>query len=194
MSVNQSAAKATMPEAPEKITAADHRKLRGGLTLVLLSAMMPFLVMIDVRYLLTDGYVSPEANQAIGLISAILMLLSGIWIGGAVRAGQKGNLLSFLRHLATTFVLGAASLVLTGVQLFNHSVDIVSHYGETFVTTLGLMDVYILVGLISLLALRMRVKRLGTSMDHSWGMKGNMIAWRFIVVACLVMYVQLYLL
>lgn len=179
----------------KEISAADNRKFRGALTLVLMSMSMPMLTLINVRYILSDGYVSPSANQVLGLIAALLMLISFFTAGSGGKAYKQGNAAKMQTSLFWTFGLGLVSFVLLGVQLVNHqSIDIVTHYGETFVTTLGAMDLYILFGLVSVLGLRSRLTRWWGVKDLSWGARSNVIFWRFIVVVILIMYIQLYLL
>lgn len=181
-------------ESVKQISAGDNRKFRGALSLVLMSLSMPMLTLFNVRYILADNYVSPSANQAIGLIAALLMLISAFTAGSAGKAYRAGKPAKLQTSLFWTFGLGLAAFVLFGVQLVNHSMDIVTHYGETFVTTLGAMDLYILIGLVAILGLRSRVVKLWGAADHSWGVRSNVIFWRFIVLVSLVMYVQLYLL
>jgi len=194
MAANISQAGSVADGGVKQITPAENRKYRAAFAIVMMSMAMPFLTLLNVRYILAGGYVSPEANQVIGLIAALLMIISAGTIGSAVKAYKQGNAAKVQRNIFWTFGLGLVSFVLIGFQMVNHSVDIVTHYGETFVTTLGAVDVYVLIGLIVLLALRSRVIRLWGAADHSWGMQSNAMFWRFVVVVWLVMYVQLYLL
>ena len=178
----------------EPISTADHRKFRAGFALVLMSLAMPFLVLFNTRYLLAEGYVSPEANQVIGALATILMLISFFTVGAANRAYLAGNAVSTRKQLSWTIFFGIVSFALIGTQVVNHSVNVVSHFGEIFVTTLGAADLYLMIGMVSLVGLRTRVQRLWGTKDHTWGMTSNVILWRFIAVAWLIMYVELYLL
>lgn len=184
----------TSANSVNKISAADSRKFKGALSLVLMSLSMPMLVLMNVRYILADSYVSPSANQVIGGIAAVLMLISAFTVGSGGKAYRAGNARKAQTSLFWTFGLGLAAFVLFGVQIVNHTINIVTHYGETFVTTLGALDIYLLIGLVAILGLRSRmIRRWGTD-DHSWGVQSNVILWRFLVIVTLVMYVQLYLL
>ncbi|QQE77494.1 hypothetical protein [Alicyclobacillus sp. SO9] len=169
------------------------KKLYGGLSLWMLSMAVPFVMLVDLRYIMVGFFVSPDANQVLGALATIALIISGLWIGGATSAGKRGDLQAVARHEGYTMLFGWVGLVLSGWQLFNHSMNPVSHFGETYLAVVGISDFYMFVALIALISVVMRVKRLGLTINHRWAIQSTAAIWRFIVIAWIAMYILMYL-
>ncbi|MEB3102024.1 cytochrome c oxidase subunit 3 [Ferviditalea candida] len=179
--------------ASGELSPMELKKMRGSLILVLFSLAIPLFVLIDVRVLMVGAYVSPEANQIIGLVAAVLMLVSWVTVGEALRGVKERNFKRVLSSIRLSLLLGFVSWLLIGVQVVNHSVNSLTHYGETFLVSLGTIDVYLLFGLAALLSVRMRVRNFGAAVDHQWGVYSTALYWRFTIIVWIVMYAVLYL-
>ncbi|UOF89830.1 hypothetical protein LSG31_18440 [Fodinisporobacter ferrooxydans] len=169
------------------------RALRGGFTLFIISMIIPFLVLINVRYIMADSYVSPEANQMIGLSAAIVMLISaGIARAGFV-AARKDNQANVQLSLAYAMATGIIGLVLVFVQLVDGSVNPVSHFGEVFLIILGTVAFYLICGILTLFSAYRRVRMHGVGGLNYWGVESAAHFWMFVSLAWIVMYVVMYL-
>lgn len=170
---------------------ADLRKLKGSLILTIAGMSIPILVLIDLRFLLAYGYVSPSASRILGSIATLLLLVSALTVGLASRATAARKLSAAKNQFVYTMFLGLVSWVLIGVQVVNHSVNPLTNFGETFRTTLGTLDVYILIGWIALLAGWTRLRRLQTETKW-WGIFATARVWQFIVISWTIIYIVFY--
>jgi len=169
----------------------EFRKLRGSLTLAIAGMAIPILVLVDLRFLLAYAYVSPDASRVLGSIATVCMILSAITAAVATRATTQQQLARAKAQLVLTMLLGLVAWVLIGVQVVNHSINPLTHFGETFVTTLGTLDVYILFGGVALSAAWTRIRRLQSAVPQ-WGIFATVRVWQFIVLAWVVTYIVLY--
>lgn len=175
------------------IASKDLQKLKGGFILILISITIPFLLLVNLRYLIVDSYVSPTANQTIGLIASILMVLSTFVISPSIKAVEKGDFANVYKRYGWTFLIALVAWILIGAQVVNHSISTVTHFGETFISTLGVIDTYILFGMVALISVRMRIKNMGTSISHVWGVRSTVMFWNYLILIWLILYAVLYI-
>lgn len=168
------------------------RKLRGGLSLMLISMAIPFLSLINVRFILAGGFVSPQASEGLGAAAVIIMVLSGLFTLPLMNAAKAGDKAKTQQYVNLTMLFGLVAFVLIGVQVVNSTVSPVEHFGEIFLTALGTVDFYLLGGLIAWLSVSMRVSRQGLESNY-WGAESISLTWRFMVLSWLVMYAVFYL-
>lgn len=79
-------------------------------------------------------------------------------------------------------------------ELWYHPMNPMSHYGETFLATIGLSMVMGLIGLLVLYAGRERIKRIGITEENQLGYEMVSWFWIFTVITWLAMYIDLYFL
>lgn len=177
----------------EPLTRVDLMKLRGGLTLWLLTMSVPLLLLVEMRFILVGNYVSPHVYQGVGISALIVLIVSGLVMSMANRAAKNGNTKSILTNTSLTMWLGFAAWILIGIQVTNRTMHSTSHYGETYLVTAGLVDFYLTCLLIAVFAVRSRVKRLAGSLQNFWGVHATTTVWWFGVVAWLVVYLEMYI-
>jgi len=168
------------------------RKVFGSFVLFLFGMSVPYFLMINVRFIMAAGFVPSSSDQTTGAIEAILTLISGLTAWAAIRAIRGGNTSAYRVNLGLTLVLGWVSTLMMAWEWWYHPFDAMSHYGETFLSTVGLVVVMNLSGLLTLWASRARAKRLGSDQALVKGYRLAGMYWIFLVVAALVMYIELY--
>lgn len=168
------------------------RKVFGAFVLFLFSMAVPYFVMLNVRLLMAGGYVPSSVDQATGAIHTALMVLSAITAIMAWGAVKRGNVASYRSSLLWSILLGTLATLMLIWQFWFHPFDAMSHYGETFLSTIGLCAVMNITGILTLSASRSRIKRLGLTDALNLGYRTATLYWVFLVVCWLVMYAELY--
>lgn len=168
------------------------RKIYGSFTLFLFGMAVPFFLMINVRFIMAAGFVPASVDQATGAIQAALLAVSGLAAVAAGSAVKKGQIAGYRRNVMFALVLGTISTLMGVYQWWYHPFDAMSHYGETFLSTVGLVVVMNLTGLLTLWASHARIRRVGITEINKVGYRTPIIYWLFLVVCALFMYVELY--
>jgi heme/copper-type cytochrome/quinol oxidase subunit 3 len=176
----------------QTLSKKDLFKLKGGLALWLASMAVPILLLFEFRYIIAGGYVAPQVTSWPAIAATVVLLISGLFTLGASWSAKKSNRPGILTNYNWALVLGVVAFILIGIPVCNGSLDPVSHYGETFLSTMGALDVYILFTWIGILATRSRVKRLGSRIENYWGVYATNIVWWFVIICWVVTWIQLY--
>jgi hypothetical protein len=174
------------------LSKTDLFKLKGGLTLFLMGLAVPILLLFEMRYIVAGGYVAPQVTQWPAIAATVVLLLTGVLTLAGSRSAKSGNQQSIIRNYNWALLLGLVAIVLIGIPAFNGTLDPVTHYGETFIPTMGTVDVYLFFTWIGMLATRSRVKRLGSKIENYWGVYATNIVLWFVFVCWVVTWIQLY--
>ncbi|KPV42143.1 hypothetical protein [Alicyclobacillus ferrooxydans] len=174
------------------LSRADLFKLKGGLTLFLIGLAVPILLLLEMRYVVAGGYVAPQVTQWPAIAATVAMLLSGLFTVAGSKSAKKANRPGIVRSYNWAILFALIAIILIGIPAFNGVLDPVSHYGETFIPTMGTIDVYLFFTWIGMLATRSRVKRLGNKIENYWGVYATNIVLWFMFVCWVVTWVQLY--
>lgn len=176
----------------QKLSRADLFKLKGGLTLFLMGLAVPILLLFEMRYVVAGGYVAPQVTQWPAIAATVTFLLTGIFTLAGSRSAKSANRPGIIRNYNWAVLFALVSIILIGIPAFNGTLDPVTHYGETFIPTMGTIAVYLFFTWIGMLATRSRVKRLGSKIENYWGVYAtNIVVW-FMFVCWLVTWIQLY--
>ncbi len=174
------------------LSKSDLFKLKGGLTLFLMGLAVPILLLLEMRYIVAGGYISPHVTQWPAIAATVVLILTGVFTMAGSRSAKSGNQKGILSNYNWALLFGLVAIILIGIPAFNGTLDPVSHYGETFIPTMGTIDVYLFFTWIGLLATRSRVKRLGSKIENYWGVYAtNIVVW-FMFVCWVVTFLQLY--
>lgn len=176
------------------LTNEERMRLRGGLSLFMMSLSVPILLLFEVRYIMTGSRVSPLANHWLGGIGLVLLLIVGFLLQGASRATKTVNRKAILRNYAWAFWFGFAAFIVIGWQVADRQMNTVGHYGSMFLVTVGTGDFYILCALISVYAAFSRVKRIDSDIKNYWGVHSTGAFWWFITAVWVVLYALMYFL
>lgn len=168
------------------------KKVFGSFVIFLFSMSVPYFVMINVRYIMVAGFVPATVDQTTGAIETGLMILSAITALSALKALGNKNASMYRTNVLITTALGAIATLMLIWEWWFHPFDPMSHYGETFLTTIGLCVVMHLIGIGTLLAAASRIKRVGMNEENALGYRLNAVFWLFVVVTWAAMYVELY--
>lgn len=172
----------------------EHRKMRSAFAIFLFSMSVPYFMMINVRYIMIGGFVPPALDQMTGGIETALLIISLLTAVGAARRVKNGDALGYKRLTDATLLFGGIGTLMQVYELWYHPMNPMSHYGETFLATIGLSMVMGLIGLLVLYAGRERIKRIGITEEKQLGYEMVSWFWIFTVITWLAMYIDLYFL
>ena len=167
-------------------------KVMGSFILFLFSMSVPYFLMINVRFLMVAGYVPSAVDQTTGIIESLLLVFSAIAALFSRKAIRSENIAAYRWNTLFTLLLGTMATLMMVWEFWFHPVDAMSHYGETFLSTVGLCVFMQVAGLLTLLASRSRSKFLGINADNQIGYRTPVYFWVFVVISWLVMYAELY--
>lgn len=170
----------------------EHMRLKGGLTLWIISMSIPFLLLIEFRYVLSGTYVDPTANQWLAISALVAMLITGLFAQMGSGAAKAGNRKGVLTHYGWAILFAFIAWILLGYQVVDGSMSIVSHYAEVFLPTQGMVDLFVTFALFGMISTRMRVKRLGDNVGNYWGVTSNTAFWWFVVIVWILLWINLY--
>ncbi|MCY0889055.1 MAG: hypothetical protein OWQ59_11440 [Alicyclobacillaceae bacterium] len=170
----------------------EQMRLRGGLTLWLISMSIPMVLLYELRYVISGKYVAPNANWLLGLLGLVAMVIAGLLTSAAVRSAKRHNQRAILIQTGWAFWFALAAMVLVGWQVCDRTINPISHFGEMFFVCQGTGAFYILTTIIAVLALRGRVKRLAGSIKNYWGASAtNAFVW-YVCVFWALLYLLIY--
>ena len=175
-------------------TRIEHKKLHGAFYLFLFSMSVPYFLMINLRYVMIGGFVPPLLDQTTGAVETVLAIASALTALLAYRRARAENAAGYRQATRFTLSLGLVATVMQLYELWVHPLNPMSHYGETFLATIGLCVVMQLMGLLALWAASSRVGRMGMTDSLRHGYELVSIFWIFNVIAWVVMYIELYFL
>ena len=183
---------ASGPEVWDLETRIEHKKIHGAFYLFLFSMSVPYVLMINLRYIMIGGFVPPLLDQTTGAVETVLAIASAVTAWMAYSRSRAGNAAGYRAAAQLTLSLGLIATLMLLYELWVHPLNPMSHYGETFLATVGLCVVMQLMGLLALWASASRVKRMGMTDSLRHGYELVSIFWMFNVVTWIVVYIELY--
>ncbi len=172
----------------------EKRKMRSAFAIFLFSMSVPYFMIINLRYIMIGSFVPPALDQVTGAIQTILLVISLFTAVASVRRMQKVDGVGYKRMIDATLLIGGIGTLMQVYELWYHPMNPMSHYGESFLATIGLAIVMGIIGLFVLVAGRERVKRVGVTDEKQLGYELASWFWVFTVITWLALYIELYLL
>ena len=181
---------ASTTETIEKNPALRRKMNRFGMSVFILSQLVPLVVLIDMRYLFVGTYVSSRESQPIALIAAVLMLAS-LFVTWSVktRAAHKENRTPALKW---ALLLGVAALLVTFYQWSLRTSPTTGRFGEVYYTMTGFAVFYAIVGIVGLLSALSRARYVDSASDDHWHVEAVSFLWSGIAVIWVVTYIVLF--
>ena len=170
---------------------AYRRKMnRFGMSVFILSQLVPLVVLIDVRYLFVGTYVPPQANPTVALIAALFMLASLV-VAWTVKVGAAHGK-NRTPRLKLASLLGVMALLVTFYQWSLRLSPTVGRFGEVYYTMTGFAVFYAVVGLVGLLSALSRARFVDSALDDHWHVEAVSYLWSGITVIWMVTFVVLF--
>jgi cytochrome c oxidase subunit 3 len=177
------------------------RNNRMGLWLFFLSEIFLFGGLLATRFYLWGAGQRPEANQFIGLMVTIVLLISSVSMNLAETSMEYGDRRGFMTGLVVTFVLGF--LFLIGVLIFEwglfpsiyegHLTPSGDVFGAVVFGMTGMHALHVLTGL-GFIAIVWNLGRKGHfSAEEHWGVEACAIYWHFVDLVWIFFYPAIYL-
>jgi len=176
------------------------RNNRMGLWLFFLSEVFLFGGLLATRFYLW-GPTRPEANQLIGLIITVVLLISSVSMNLAETAMEHGDRRTFMNGLVVTAVLGLVFFF--GVLIFEwglfpsiyegHLTPSGDKYGAVVFAMTGMHAIHVLSG-VAFIAIVWNLGRKGHfSKEEHWGVEACAIYWHFVDLVWIFFYPAIYL-
>lgn len=176
------------------------RNNRMGLWLFFLSEIFLFGGLLATRFYLWGDH-RPEANQLIGLMVTIVLLISSVSMNLSETAMEHGDRRTFMGGLVVTFVLGV--LFLVGVMIFEwglfpsiyegHLTPSGDIFGAVVFGMTGMHALHVLTGL-GFIGIVWNLGRKGHfSKEEHWGVEACAIYWHFVDLVWIFFYPAIYL-
>lgn len=176
------------------------RNNRMGLWLFFLSEAFLFGGLLATRFYLW-GPTRPEANQLIGFLITVVLLISSVSMNLSETAMEHGDRRTFMRGLVVTAVLGL--IFLFGVLIFEwglfpsiyegHLTPWGDKYGAVVFAMTGMHAIHVITGL-GFIAIIWNLGRKGHfSAQEHWGVEACAIYWHFVDLVWIFFYPAIYL-
>lgn len=176
------------------------RNNRMGLWLFFLSEIFLFGGLLATRFYLWGDH-RPEADQFIGLLVTVVLLISSVSMNLSETAMEHGDRRTFMGGLVVTFVLGLVFLI--GVTIFEwglfpsiykgHLTPSGDIYGAVVFGMTGMHAIHVLTGL-GFIAIVWNLGRKGHfSPEEHWGVEACAIYWHFVDLVWIFFYPAIYL-
>lgn len=181
---------ASTTETIEKNPVLRRKMNRFGMSVFILSQLVPLVVLIDMRYLFVGTYVSPRASQAIALIAAVFMLASLV-VAWTVKSGAAHGE-NRTPRLKLAGLLGVLALLVTFYQWSLRLSPTTGRFGEVYYTMTGFAVFYAVVGIVGLLSALSRARFVDSASDDHWHVEAVSYLWSGIAVIWIVTYITLF--
>jgi cytochrome c oxidase subunit 3 len=169
------------------------KRNRLGLWLFLGSEIFLFGALLASRYFLW-GNTRPELDQAVGLITTSILLLSSFFMNRAETAIGHDDRKEFSRSLLVTAALGIAFMVgVVGVEWGGHLKPTDGAFGAIFYGMTGLHALHVLSGVILILIVWNRGRKGDFSSERHWGVEATAVYWHYVDLVWVFFYPALYL-
>ncbi|KUO96642.1 cytochrome c oxidase subunit 3 [Ferroacidibacillus organovorans] len=165
---------------------------RGGFTILIASQIVPFVMLVNLRYILAEAYVSPSLDQATGAVFTILFVISAITAYAGLQATNRSDSKASARMSVLTMVLGWIALIMMGYQFWEHAFQTDGRFGEGYLVTIGAFAIYFIASLIGLLSGKMRASRVGIDDSNRFSIGATFKFWIFLQLMWVVLYVVYY--
>ncbi len=181
---------ASTTETIEKNPVLRRKMNRFGMSVFILSQLVPLVVLIDMRYLFVGTYVSPHASQAIAVIAAVFMLVSLVVAWTVKTRAAHGD--NRTPRLKWAVLFGVVALLVTFYQWSLRLSPTTGRFGEVYYTMTGFAVFYAVVGLIGLLSALSRARYVDSASDDHWHVEAVSYLWSGIAVIWIVTYITLF--
>ncbi|CAB1129138.1 putative Cytochrome C oxidase subunit III [Candidatus Hydrogenisulfobacillus filiaventi] len=178
----------------EPISRQDLRMYRGGFGLFIFSQIIPYVVLINVRYDLASAYVPARLSQVLGVLATVALILSAITVRAGLKAIRRDNLAGMNTGLTLTMLFGLVGMALLVAAWVQHPASFYSHYGEIFYTSLGASLLYLLVGELLLVVVKLRGVRVRFTAGNHWDVEAVQMWWMMTVYLWIATWLVFYLL
>ena len=139
----------------------------------------------------------PRLPTGVTGVNTLILLVSALTMGLALRAGRRGEQARLVRMLSWTALLGATFLVVQGyewVRLLHFGLTVSSSvYGGLFYTLIGFHGAHVLGALVWLLAVWFKARQGRYMKQHDAGLQICSMYWIFVVALWPVLYGLVYL-
>jgi heme/copper-type cytochrome/quinol oxidase subunit 3 len=139
----------------------------------------------------------PRLPVGVTGINTVMLLISAVTMRLALSAAQRGDRVRLLRFLGVTSGLGAAFLIVQGlewVRLIHFGLTVSSSvYGGLFYTLIGFHGLHVLAGLIWVVTVFLLASRGRFSRQQHTGVQTCSMYWLFVVGLWPVLYGLVYL-
>ena len=177
------------------LTPHNYRAVRFSMLMFIATQVVPFVTLFEAKYIYDAGYVSPSANQAFGVVVAVLMAISALVAWQAVRAGrqyQDRNLLG--SRLKVAAGLGLLAILAVIYQWGMRYVSPQSRFGEMYYVILGADLVYAVIGLTMLGISIIRNVRQDMAPERFWTSEASVYFWVYVTLAWIASWIVIYIL
>lgn len=173
----------------EKLT----KRNRLGLWLFLFSEIFLFGALLASRFYLWGGE-RPELNQALGLITTSVLLLSSFFMARAETAMSHDDRPVFLRSLLVTAFLGTLFLAgVVGLEWGGELQPTDGKWGAIFYGMTGIHALHVLSGVILILIVWNLGRKGHYSAERHWAVEATAVYWHFVDVVWVFFFPALYL-
>lgn len=176
-----------------ELTQEEQLRLKGGFLLWAMSMSVPVFLLFATRYILVGSYVDPAASWGLGLAGLVLLVVTGILSSAATKAAKAQNRRATVQLYGWAWWFSLAAIVVLAWQVFDGSLNQMSHYGMTFMFAQGFADFYIICAWLAIWAARGRVKRVPAIRNY-WGTASTGYFVWFVTIVWVLFYLLLYFL
>ena len=176
------------------------RNNRMGLWLFFLSEVFLFGGLLATRFYLW-GPTRPEANQLIGLIITVVLLISSFSMNISETAMEHGDRRTFMNGLVVTALLGL--IFFFGVLIFEwglfpsiyegHLTPWGDKYGAVVFAMTGMHAIHVLSGVVFIVIVWNLGRKGHFSKEEHWGVEACAIYWHFVDLVWIFFYPAIYL-
>lgn len=179
----------------KELAPRNYRAVRFGFLFFIATQIVPYVVLYEAKYLYAGGYVSPRANQTLGVVTAAFMLISLVIAWGTKRLiRESGDQRAIRNRLKVAAVIGILGIMTTFYQWSGRYTSPQSRFGEMFFVITGTDIVYAVVGLIMLWAAIARAGRINLRPEKYWTVEAGVYFWTFVALAWIASWIAVYLL
>ncbi|OPG16324.1 cytochrome c oxidase subunit 3 [Ferroacidibacillus organovorans] len=165
---------------------------RGGFTILIASQIVPFVMLVNLRYILSGSYVSSGLDQATGAVFTILFIISAITAYAGIQATNRSDSKASARMSVLTMVLGWIAVIMMSYQFWMHAFQTDGRFGEGYLVTIGAFVIYFIASLVGLLSGKMRASRVGIDDSNRFSIGATFKFWIFLQLMWVVLYVVYY--
>ena len=191
----------TPRSSAEKPWILPNRGVVGMYCLILAESAIFIIFVVAYIFYMGKSLTGPTPSQVleIPIFATVCLLSSSITIHVAVAALRKDNRRAFSVWLATTVILGAIFLVMTGREWYHliHDCGLTLQtnlFGTTYYSLVGLHATHVVVGLI-MLSLALGFSLFGlVHQEHSEKLEVLSLYWHFVDAVWVVVFLVVYVL
>ncbi|HSM58676.1 MAG TPA: cytochrome c oxidase subunit 3 [Candidatus Sulfomarinibacteraceae bacterium] len=175
------------------------RNNRLGLWLFCFSELFLFGGLLMARFYLwrdpaTGAMVRPELDQALGLATTSVLLVSSLFMALGETAMANGDRKRFSRYFLLTAFLGTLFLIgVVGLEWGGHIRPTDGAFGAIFYGMTGLHALHVLSGVILILIVWWNGRKGAYTAEDHWGVEATAIYWHYVDVVWVFFYPALYL-